>query len=93
MVCLPYLGNFNERPVFDENAEKRKIQLNQMKEESNALDKELEKLEKDYLAKITQLLLMAEAHCEIKKEINEFFVDINFQERDATIQSEFKKIE
>ncbi len=71
----------------------RKIQLNQMKEESKALDQELEKLEKDYLAKITQLLLMAEAHCEIKKEINEFFVDINFQERDGTIQSDFKKIE
>ena len=35
--------------------------------------KEIEKKEKEYLAKIAKLLVMTQVHCEIKTEINQKF--------------------
>lgn len=47
-----------------------------MKEESKLLDTEIEALEKEYLAKLTKLLIMAQVHCEIKTEINYVFDEL-----------------
>jgi hypothetical protein len=38
--------------------------------------KEIEKKEKEYLAKIAKLLVMTQVHCEIKTEINQKFDDM-----------------
>ena len=44
-----------------------------MKEESNNLDLEIEKLEKEYLANVSKLMLMAYTHCELKADIVDVF--------------------
>lgn len=36
-------------------------------------DKDIDELERQYLAKIAKLLVMAQVHCEIKSEINNKF--------------------
>ncbi len=51
-----------------------------MKEESLELDNELELLEKEYLAKMAKLLIMAQVHCEIKTDINYVFDDLGLSE-------------
>jgi len=44
-----------------------------MKEESAKLDMEIDKLEKEYLASASKLLLMAYTHCELKADIVDVF--------------------
>lgn len=44
-----------------------------MKEESAQLDKEIEDLEKEYLASVSKLMLMAYTHCELKADIVDVF--------------------
>ena len=47
--------------------------LKNLEERKERLDKEIEDLERDYLAKIAKLLVMTQVHCEIKTDIyNEF---------------------
>ena len=44
-----------------------------LEEQKEKLDREIEDLERDYLAKIVKLLVMTQVHCEIKTDIyNEF---------------------
>lgn len=44
------------------------------------LDQELDKLEKEYLVKIARIMLMAQAHCEIKTDINYIFDELGLSE-------------
>ena len=45
-----------------------------------ALDIEIEGMEKEYMVKIAKLLLMAQAHCEIKTDINYMFDEMGLLE-------------
>lgn len=65
--------NLNEKPICDEGVEKKRENIKLLKEQSKELDLEFEKLEQEYLAKISKLLIMAQIHCEIKTDINYLF--------------------
>jgi hypothetical protein len=67
------LANLNEKPLSDDGIEKKREEIKKLKEHSSLLDQELEKLEKEYLVKISKLLLMAGVHCDIKTDINYLF--------------------
>ena len=67
------LANLNEKPIYDEQEERKKEKMAKMKEESAILDMEIDKLEKEYLASASKLLLMAYTHCELKADIVDVF--------------------
>ncbi len=54
--------------------------MDKLRSESKSLDDELQNLEKDYLAKIAKLMLMAQLHCDIKTEINYLFDELGVSE-------------
>lgn len=56
------------------DAKKKEIQ--KLKEESQYLTNEIEIQEKEYLARIAKLLIMAQVHCEVKSEINYIFDEL-----------------
>ena len=51
------------------------------------MNAQIDVLERQYLARIAKLLIMAQTHCEIKDELNELFdslgVSHNYTERDV----------
>ncbi len=80
VFCKLIVGNLNEIAVVDPQLDKKKELVQKMKEESSDLDHELENLEKDYLAKVAKLLIMAQVHSEVKSDINHVFDDLGIAE-------------
>jgi hypothetical protein len=80
ITIVTVIDNFNDIAVVDENLDKKKESLEKLKAESMELDKDIQNLEKEYLCKITKLLLMAQVHCEIKTDINYIFDEVGVSE-------------
>ena len=57
----------------EDNEEQKKY--NELKNESFRKDEEIKKLEKQYLELISKLLIMVQAHCEIKTDMYQKFYD------------------
>ena len=72
--------------------EKRKEEVDKLKEQSKQLDGQLDLLEKEYLAKITKLLLMAQVHCEIKTEINYLFDELGMGDEDVEAEAKEEEV-
>jgi hypothetical protein len=70
------LANFNDRPIVDEEEEKKKEKIIYLKAESMNLDHEYQNLEKEYLAKIAKLMIMVHTHCELKDETISTIADL-----------------
>ena len=65
--------------------------IDKLNNEIKKMNEEIETLEKDYISKITRLLIMTQIHCEIKTEIYDDFnkcgVGKNLNEINANNQS------
>ena len=70
-ILQKYLANFNQLiPAEHQQYQRRILELQRQCEEK---DKEIEELERKYLAKIVDLLILTQVHCEIKTDINATF--------------------
>jgi hypothetical protein len=68
-------SQYNEEGNMEESNNKSKIntktqdKIKQLENERDEKDKEIDRLEKEYLEKIARLLVMTQIHCEIKTDI------------------------
>jgi vacuolar-type H+-ATPase subunit I/STV1 len=73
-ILQKYLANFHELvPAEDQQYQRR---LNELRRKCEEKDKEIDELERKYLAKIVDLLILTQVHCEIKTDINKTFDDL-----------------
>ncbi len=70
--------NDNESNGDDGNGieDETQKEYNKLKAEKNEKDDTIRRLEKDYLKKISELLIMIQVHCEVKNEMYEKFKEI-----------------
>ena len=60
----------------DDYEDETQKEYNKLKAEKNEKDDTIRRLEKDYLKKISELLIMIQVHCEVKNEMYEKFKEI-----------------
>jgi hypothetical protein len=73
-ILQKYLANFHELVPAEDQQYQRK--LNDLRRQCEEKDKEIDELERKYLAKIVDLLILTQVHCEIKTDINKTFDDL-----------------
>ena len=81
------LANLSELPSDD--VEKMKKNIDKYSAELEEKNKIVDKIEKKYLSKVAELLLLSQVHCEIKTEINAEFDKLGV----STREYEERKIE
>ena len=81
------LANLSELPSDD--VEKMKKNIDKYSAELEEKNKIVDELEKKYLSKVAELLLLSQVHCEIKTEINAEFDKLGV----STREYEERKIE
>lgn len=70
-IIITFIANLSELPSDD--VEKMKQNIDKLSIELEEKNNIVDDLEKKYLAKVAELLVLSQVHCEIKTEINAEF--------------------
>ena len=90
-------ANLNEEKKHktESQIKSKNSKIQKMENDKEQLDKEINELEKDYLKKMAELMVMTQVHCELKEEIynefNKLGVTTNAKEVDVNEVQSFNK--